>query len=311
MIRSWFKLMIVALVVTPAWWAAAWQVLGQPPAQKLPKGASKLLPDIEYARVGGKQLRFDLYFPEQTETPMPLIIHVHGGGWSAGTFKSFPKQPFLSAGYALASVQYRLSGEATFPATIQDVKAAVRWLRANAAKYKLDPDRFGAWGPSAGGHLVALLGTSGGAKEFEVGENLDISSKVQAVCDWFGPTDFLTIGEQLAKAGYKFDHDSATSPIGRLIGGPVQQNKEKCKQASPLTYITKDAPPFLILHGDKDSLVPVAQSRELEAALNKVGVEVNLLVLPGAGHGGEQFIDNPAQTKMLEFFDKHLKKKSK
>jgi acetyl esterase/lipase len=290
--------------------AAVWASPAQPPAQKLPKGAGKLLPDLEYARVGDKALHLDLYFPEQVEVPMPLIIHVHGGGWSGGTYKSFPKQPFLSAGYALASVQYRLSGEAKFPAAIQDVKAAVRWLRANAAKYKLDPDRFGAWGTSAGGHLVALLGTSGGVKEFEVGDNLKVSSNVQSVCDWFGPTNFMTIGEQLKKAGYVYDHDSATSPIGMLIGGPVQQNKEKCDRASPLTYVTKDAPPFLIMHGDKDNLVPVAQSRELEAALTKANVEVTLEVLPGGLHGGDKFVDAAAQAKMLEFFGKHLKKKS-
>jgi len=160
---------------------------------------------------------------------LPLIIHIHGGGWSGGDKNGIPPIGLVANGYALASVQYRLSGEAIFPAAIQDCKAAVRWLRANAKKYNLDPDHFGVWGGSAGGHLVALLGTSGGVKEFEVGDNLNVSSKVQAVCDWFGPTDFLQMNAQAkAGAGGALDHDGPKSPESRFIGGAIQENKDKC-----------------------------------------------------------------------------------
>ena len=137
--------------------------------------------------------------------------------------------PLVAKGYAVASINYRLSQHAVFPAQIEDCKAAIRWLRANAAKYHLDPDHIGVWGASAGGHLVALLGTTGGVKELEGnGGNLDQSSRVQCVVDWFGPTDLTTMGGE---------HDKPDSPVARLIGGPVQENKEKARKASPLTYV--------------------------------------------------------------------------
>ena len=153
----------------------------------------------------------------------------------------------------MASINYRLSQHAVFPAQIEDCKAAIRWLRANAAKYHLDPDHIGVWGASAGGHLVAMLGTTGGVKELEgKGGNLDQSSRVQCVVDWFGPTDLATMGGS---------HDNPASPDRQLIGGPVQENKEKARKASPLTYVSKDSAPFLIMHGDKDNMVPLQPER--------------------------------------------------
>ena len=161
--------------------------------------------------------------------------------------------PLAAKGYAVASINYRLSQHAVFPAQIEDCKAAIRWLRANAAKYHLDPDHIGVWGASAGGHLVALLGTTGSVKELEgKGGNLDQSSRVQCVVDWFGPTDLATMGGS---------HDKPGSPESRLIGGPVQENKEKARKASPLTYVSKDSAPFLIMHGDQDNTVPPGTER--------------------------------------------------
>ena len=148
----------------------------------------------------------------------------------------------VGKGYAVASINYRFSQHALFPAD-QDCKAAIRWLRANAAKYHIDPDHIGVWGYSAGGHLVAMLGTAGGVKEFDNGANLDQSSRVQCVVDWFGPTEMMTMGP-LA--------DKPDRVVAKLIGGPVQNNKEKARAASPLTYVGKDSAPFLIVHGDKD-----------------------------------------------------------
>src|SRR5262249_37667916 len=163
--------------------------------------------------------------------------------------------------YAAASIGYRLSQHAKFPAQIEDCKAALRWLRANAKKYGLDPDRVGVWGASAGGHLVALLGTAADVKEWDgVGGNTDQSSRVQRVCDRFGPSDFMTIAGKSPRAD---------SPVAELLGGPVAENKENAAKASPVTHVSKSSAPFLILHGDEDPTVPVAQSEELADALKK------------------------------------------
>lgn len=267
---------------------------GQP---RLPEGI-RAQRDVEYARAGDRPLLLDIFYPEKAGKPAPLIIWVHGGAWRAGSKNGTPAMFLLRHGYAVASVEYRLSQVATFPAQIEDCKAAVRFLRANAKRYSVDPERFGAWGSSAGGHLVALLGTAGDVKAFDKGENLDVSSRVQAVCDWFGPTNFLKMGKGA------MDHDSANSPESLLVGGPIQQNPEKVAAADPITYVTKDDPPFLIMHGDKDNTVPINQSELLHAALQKAGVSSVFKVMEGQGHG----FRGPGTTEpVLEFFDKQLR----
>lgn len=263
----------------------------------LPPG-TKVLRDIEYIKDGHERNKLDLYLPEEAKGPLPLIVWVHGGAWRAGSKERCLALPLVAKGYAIASINYRLSQHDTFPAQIEDCKAAIRWLRANSKKYNLDPQRFGAWGSSAGGHLVALLGTTGDVKEFDSkGGNLQESSRVQAVCDWFGPADFQrTIGGR------------ADSPVAQLLGGPPEENKEKAAKASPVTHASKDDPPFLIMHGDEDPSVPIKQSELLAEALKKAGVEVTLHTLKGAKHGGPEF-NSPESMKMIaDFFDKHLKK---
>jgi acetyl esterase/lipase len=195
----------------------------------------------------------------------------------------------------VASINYRLSQHAIFPAQIHDCKAAIRWLRANAAKYGLDTEHVGVGGGSAGGHLAALLGTTSGLKELEgLGGNAEQSSRVQAVVDWYGPTDFLTVGPK----------DTRTN----LIGGDPQQNPDKAAKASPMTYVSKDAAPFLIMHGDKDNTVPISQSETFAQALKNAGADVTFVVVKGAGHGSPQFT-NPENQKLIEdFFAKHLGK---
>ncbi len=277
----------------------------RPPAP-LPAGV-KLVPNVEYANVDGKSLLLDLYLPEVIDKPVPIVVFIHGGAWSAGDKGNPPGIPLVTHGYALVSIDYRLSQEAVFPAQIHDCKAAIRWVRAHAKFYGMDGSRIAAWGSSAGGHLVALLGTSGGVKELEGDEgNLDQSSRVQAVCDWFGPTDFLKFAEQSTAAGIqsKVDPNSEKSALGRLLGGPVQENKDKAALANPITFVTKDCPPFLIMHGSKDMLVPVAQSEILRDALQKAGVDVNLKIIPGAGHG---FGGPEISRAVFEFFEKNLK----
>jgi acetyl esterase/lipase len=262
--------------------------------------------DIEYIPEGHERNRLDLYLP-RSRTPskaLPLIVWVHGGAWQGGSKERCPALRFLKEGYAVASINYRLSQHAIFPAQIEDCKAAIRCLRANAEKYGLDPERIGVWGSSAGGHLVALLGTTGGVKKFDKGPNLNFSSSVQAVCDFFGPTDFTKIG----KFPSNLNHDAPDSPEAKLLGGPIHEKKEACKNANPITYITKDDPPFLIIHGDKDMIVPHNQSQLLYDALKKAKVKARFHTVKGGGHG---FRDPEVDKMVNEFFKKNLKPKKK
>ena len=216
----------------------------------------------------------------------------------------------LKDGFATASINYRLSSEARYPAQIEDCKAAIRFLRTHAAEYGIDPEQIGVWGSSAGAHLAALLGTTGGVKELEGGaENGGVSSRVQAVCDFFGPSDLLTTSGQ-AGAESSVQHDDPSAPEAQLIGGPVQQNAEIARKASPVTYVTPDDPPFLIVHGEKDSLVPVGQSWELHGTLQKSGVKSTLYVVPGGDHG-QNFDYKVIAPMVREFFEQTLRKKQK
>jgi acetyl esterase/lipase len=231
---------------------------------------------------------------------------VHGGAWLAGSKDFMVPLGYLAQGYAVASINYRLSQHATFPAQIQDCKAAVRWLRTHAQEYNLQPDRFGARGESAGGHLVALLGTAGDVNDFDVGANPGVSSRVQAVVDCFGPTDFIQMDAHRTESGMV--HNPADLPESRLVGGAIQENQEKVAKASPITYVTADDAPFLIVHGDRDPLVPHHQSELLEAALKEVGVPVTFYTVKGGGHGG--FRDPKVPELIAAFLDQHLKAKS-
>lgn len=248
----------------------------------LPEGA-KAYRDLEYVSKGHERQKLDLYVPASS-TKLPLLIHVHGGAWMGGQKGLSPSLAgYLSKGFAVADINYRLSQHAVWPAQIEDCKAAVRWLRANAAKYNLNPKRFAAMGESAGGHLVAMLGTTSGVKKFDVGENLDKSSAVQAVVDHFGPTDLAQIIPHRKKDS-PFN-DPINSPEARLIGGPLDQKKEQAKSANPITYISKHTPPFFIAHGTNDNMVPCHQSEILYEALKKAGITVTFLKIEGADHG--------------------------
>ena len=266
--------------------------------------------DIPYTANSHSRQKLDLFTPEKADGQTPLIIWIHGGGWSGGSKADCPplRQGFTERGYAVASLDYRLSSDAIFPAQIEDCKAAIRWLRAHAKEYNLDPDRFGVWGSSAGGHLTAMVGASGGAKEFDKGEQLDVSSRVQAVCDFFGPTDLLQMDAH-ALPDARMKHDPVSSPESRLIGGAIQENKDKATRANPITYITADDPPFLIVHGDQDPLVPIHQSQLLFDALKKAGVSAHFHTIHGAGHG-QGFQGKNIDEMVSAFFDKNLKAKA-
>ena len=264
--------------------------------------------NLVYSQVGDRRLRLDLYVPKQEQSPS-LIVWIHGGAWRHGSKRLSPRrvQEVIEQGYALATVEYRLSQDAIFPAQIHDCKAAIRWLRAHANEYGFDATRIGVWGASAGGHLVSLLGTSADVAALEgEGGSTEQSSRVQAVCNWFGPTDFLLMNRQ-APAGSRLDHDAADSPESQLIGAPIQDNPEKSQRANPVTYVTADDAPFLHMHGDRDLLVPFPQSELLHQALTQAGVASRLYRIEGGGHGGPQFESPQARRAIWEFFDLHLR----
>ena len=264
-----------------------------------------ILHDLNYRRVGELALALDLYLPAGAP-PRPLVIWVHGGAWRQGSKDNPPAVPLLTdAGFAVASISYRLSQVAQFPAQIVDCKAAVAWLRAHAGEYGLAADRFGAWGSSAGGHLVALLGVAGDRAEFQPPEWPEVSTRVQAVCDWYGPTDFLQMDAH-EPPGAARDHDQPDSPESQLIGGPIQANAAAVQRANPVTYVTADAPPFLVMHGTQDPLVPIHQSELLVAALRAAGRSVEFVRLEGAGHGGPAFQRPEALARVRAFFLEQL-----
>ena len=266
---------------------------------KLPAGV-KVERDIVYQRVGDKALLLDLYRPESSKAKLPVIVWVHGGGWKNGSKNRCPAVWLASHGYAIASINYRLTHEAQWPAQIDDCRAAVRWLRRHANDRQLDEASIAAWGSSAGGHLVALMGTLAPAADKKV------SSRVQAVCDWFGPTDLLTMPPNNVGNG-RTEQDVANSNGAKLLGATVREIPELAKRASAFYQVSKGDPPFLIMHGDKDPGVPISQSERLHKRLLSHGVDSTLHVVKGAGHGGKQFQTPEVRDAIRRFFDKNLK----
>lgn len=296
-----FFLAALALILAPHAADAADDRLVLPPGVKQ-------IPDVVYATVGNTRLHMDICLPEKMPGhALPAIVWIHGGGWKQGNYKWNRSAIFVKHGYAAVSIQYRFLDQAKFPAQIHDCKAAIRFLRANASRYGIDPDRIGVWGGSAGGHLAALLGTSGGIRELE-GDlgNAGVSSRVQAVCEWYGPND-LTLRITEPEPGRK-----KPPLLVQLLGATFYENPAIYRLASPITHISKDDPPFLIVHGDNDELVPIEQARLMHDALLRAGVESTLITVKNGNHGLTAPGQNPSQEeiekRMLEFFDKHLKK---
>jgi acetyl esterase/lipase len=258
--------------------------------------------DLPYAGTDNPRQRLDLYLPKNrpSDKPLPIVAFIHGGAWRGGDKGSgyWMIAPLVESGdYAAASIGYRLSDEAIWPAQIYDCKAAIRWLRASAQKYNLDPDRIGAMGNSAGGHLVAVLGTSGDVSDLEgtLGEHTGVSSRVTCVVDQFGPVDFLAI---------RGLNDNPDNPVAKLLGGPISKNQDAARNASATTYVSKDDPPFLMIHGTNDPVVSIKQSELMLDALKKVDVEAVLVPVEGGGHGNFGTPEVPARIR--QFFDKHL-----
>ncbi|PCJ97233.1 MAG: lipase [Flavobacteriaceae bacterium] len=258
--------------------------------------------DVVYAEVVGRKLLVDVYLPQSNPNPY-LVVWVHGGAWHSGS-KENPPKGLLENGYAIASVDYRLSIEAAFPAMIHDIKAAIRYLQANAKQYGYNADKIIIAGSSAGGHLAALIGTVNGNTELEgtLGNHLNTSSDVQATVDLYGPTNFLTILNQSTPHGI-----SVRAPaLALLLGRPVDQVPELAKLASPVYQVDATDPPMFIAHGDQDNQVPINQAHELHAALKKAGVTVHFEVIHGAGHGSPDYYQPEFTQKIVAFLKQVL-----
>lgn len=259
-------------------------------------------PDIEYANPAGQHLVLDLARPRDGDGPFPAILCIHGGGFRAGDRHGYDALCLRLArrGYVAITIDYRLAPRFPFPAAIHDTKEAVRWLRANAAKYHIDPDRIGAMGGSAGGHLAQFLGVTADVKVFEGdGSHTDQSSRVACVVNYYGPSDFTR------SYGKSVD---AAEVLPLFLGGDLKKERRKHIVASPLYWVTPRAAPTLCVHGTKDPYVAYEQATWLIDRLKAAEVEAELLTLEGAGHGFKGADAEKAESAMMAFFDRHLKK---
>ena len=267
-------------------------------------GEAVLMRDIPYVSHPTTHQNFNLYLPrDKGAKPFPLVVWIHGGAWLSGSKEWDNAKYLVRDGYAIASIDYRYTPEAPFPAQIQDCNAALNFILAHAANYGVDPKRLVVAGGSAGGHLALMLGLARGQKDF----GADPAVKPLAILDFFGPTDFNRAKSDLeaihSQKGLDVFHDA----VSKLLGAPVDESTEKGKIASPINYVSGAAPPVLILQGGKDDLVPVAQSERLHAALDKAGVKNELVVIDDAGHDGPAFSTPEVQSKVVHFLNGVLK----
>ena len=264
--------------------------------------------DLEYAIVDGRSLKLDLYLPPPAEKASPLIVWVHGGAWRAGSKADMPLGELVAQGYAVASVDYRLTTIAPFPALIHDIKGAIRFLRSQAEKYRLDPERFAVAGSSAGGHLAALVGVTNGHAELEgkVGGHGDQSSRVSAIISLFGASNLRTILAQSTPHGLKV----RIPALQLLLGGQPEEQGELAKLASPVEHVDEHDPPLLLIHGDQDPQMPINQSHELYGRYQALGLTATFEVVYNSAHGGPAFYDERRMKLMRAFLDLHLRRES-
>lgn len=270
--------------------------------------------DITYGTGGGRDLALDILRPDlPLDPPRPLVIWIHGGGWHSGDRAPSPNAPLARHGFVTASVSYRFSDEAIFPAPIHDVKAAIRFLRANAARWGIDPDRIGIWGHSAGGHLAALAAATPNLPELEGdGGNPGVDTSLRAAVPLSPPADFLV--DWFAQSSFP-DNEGALDAVSRLFGGldlDDPASRDLARLASPVHHASGDDAPMLIVHGTQDDIVPVEQGRALVSAQQAHGADVSLLELPHDDHRlqsmfGEEYVyDSPALDEVIDFFERTL-----
>ncbi len=269
-----------------------------------PYGAAVMTKDIPYVSHPGSNQNFNLYLPKDKGTkPYPIVVWVHGGAWMLGSKEWDNVKYLVKEGYAIASVEYRFTSEAPFPAQIQDCNAALNFILAHAADYGVDAKRFVIGGGSAGGHLALMLGLARGQKDF--GANPAV--KPLAILDFFGPTDFNRAKSDLEAIHSQKGLDLFKDAVSKLVGAPIDESADKARIASPMNYVSAAAPPVMILQGGKDDLVPAAQSERLHAALDKAGVKNELVVIDDAGHDGPAFSTPEVQVKVIHFLNEVLK----
>ena len=262
--------------------------------------------DVVYAKVGDIELKLDLYFPETESTVSPpLVVWIHGGAWRSGSKSNPPILYLLKENFAIASIDYRLSTQAEFPALIHDCKAAIRWLRANQQKYGYNSCKIAVAGSSAGGHIVALMGATNGSEYHEgsVGGFLNESSDVQAVIDYYGPTNFLSILHQSTPHGLSV----RVPALQLLLGSQPKTNPSLAKLASPVEFVDENDPPLLMLHGDQDPQVPINQSHELHHQYLLHNLDVDFQVVHGGKHGGPIFHSPHFQEKIISFLNQSIR----
>jgi acetyl esterase/lipase len=289
----WFIISCLALVLTVSG-ASAIENL------RLDKG-------IEYARVGNTALLLDLYLPTgrpDVSLKPKLVVWIHGGAWRSGSRSDMPLAPLVEQGYAVASVDYRLTTVAPFPAQVHDIKAAIRYLRAEHERLGIGTRRIAVVGSSAGGHLAALVGVTNGHRELEgdIGDHRDQSSEVQAIVDFFGPTNLTTILDQSTPHGLGV----RIPALQLLLGGQPADKPELAGLASPVFHVNAADPPLLIIHGDQDPQVPINQSHELMGRYEDAKLSVQFEVIHGVGHGGDEFYDARRLTIVKKFLDARL-----
>jgi acetyl esterase/lipase len=278
----------------------------QQPALPPVPASVELKADLIYATYGARHLHLDLYLPKSGAGPFPAVVYIHGGGWRIGNKLAFRRQAVHMAtrGFVGACIEYRLLGEAKYPAAVYDAKAAVRWLRANAAQYRINPNKIGAAGGSSGGHLAAMLGTTHRVKELEGGGgNSGFSSRVQAVVAFNPALDLVELGKKGIRVGRQLN------PVFQFLGVRYEAQPQLYAEASPITHVARDSAPFLLLHGTDDEAVPYEQSVEMLNRLKQARVRAELFTAQGAGHGFYQGILWYEETlkKMEEFFTSTLK----
>jgi acetyl esterase/lipase len=293
-------LLVAALVTLNASLAPA-----QQPGPAALRNKLDVQTDVEYGKAGARSLKLDVIKPKaESDKPRPCVVWIHGGGWQNGNKSSGLSRLaglVASGDYVGVSVGYRLTDETAWPGQIHDCKAAIRWIRSNARTLGIDPDKIGVMGSSAGGHLVSMLGTSGDVQELD-GQNgsPEVSSQVACVVDICGPSDFLAIGKDNPRLS------DPAGPVYKLLGGPIAEKSDVAKAASPVTYVTANDPPFLILHGTDDRTVPIRQAEILHAAQQKAGGDTTFVKINGGGHA----IGGPAVAKRIEaFLARHLQGK--
>jgi acetyl esterase/lipase len=273
------------------------------PRQLLAADDVRALADVEFARVGESSLKLDLYIPASAKSP--VVVWVHGGAWRGGSKSNPSVLPLTEHGYAVASVDYRLSPVAKFPAQIHDIKAAIRFLRATAKQHGLSTERIAIAGGSAGGHLAALVGVSNGVKELEgdVGTHANQSSDVQAIAVFYGASNLTTILDQSAPRGQRM----RPAALELLLGGPPDSKADLARLASPVFHVDRRDPPLVWYHGDQDLQMPINQAHEMMGAYKKAGLQGALEVVYGGEHGGKLFFTSEQMQQVAGFLDAHLK----